>query len=60
MEVSAYKLVLAISLMINVLMIVPENVTAPMITAVNGTAIVIQWTEPEVPNGEIVEYSIFL
>lgn len=39
---------------------VPERLPAPGVTPLNGTAILIEWVEPEMPNGFIVEYIIFL
>ncbi|KAM4770863.1 usherin [Rhinophrynus dorsalis] len=39
---------------------VPEDVTPPLITPVNSTALHLSWTMPKNPNGNIREYQIHL
>ncbi|XP_073409429.1 usherin [Dendrobates tinctorius] len=37
---------------------VPENISPPIILAVNSSALLLSWTTPNKPNGEIREYQV--
>ena len=60
MEVSTVIVYIAALAFPFVYLSVPEDLPAPSIMAINGTAIVIEWVEPIMPNGFIVLYTVLL
>lgn len=38
----------------------PRGVYPPILTVINATALQVEWTEPEQPNGVIISYNILL